>query len=96
MKKVLLILGNITFDHFEPDELKHFKNPDGKKALIHGIDALIMCESQETAIEIGELHCNEYDSYVVPSKFLGEVAYEDSRLRVQVESFVHVHSLFNY
>ena len=89
MKKVLLILGNITFDHFEANELALFKTPDGRKALVHNIDGLIMCENKERAYAIGEEHVNEYDSYVIPIDFDGELVYQDAKARILVETFIH-------
>lgn len=63
MKTVKLILGNITF------------NEDGT-ATVHEIDALINCESVERAGEIGDEFVNEYDAYLVPESFAGEIWYE--------------------
>ena len=76
MKKVLLILGNITFDHFTEEEWKFFSNRDGRKALIHDIEGVILCESKEKAEALGEELVNEYGAYVVPEFFDGEVAFQ--------------------
>lgn len=52
--KVLLVLGTITFEYFTEDELILFKLDKERKALVHNIDALIACDSEEEALELGE------------------------------------------
>jgi len=92
MKKTLLVIGNVTFHYFGEEELKLFKNPTGtKKALVHEIECVVECDSDEEAAKLGEdALCICCDSYVIPSVFekgivgvvgvvggvKGEVAYE--------------------
>ena len=81
--KVLLVLGTITFEYFTEDELTLFKLDKERKALVHKIDALIACDSEEDALELGEEAIGMgFDSYLVPSVFLkpnnAEIVYEQS------------------
>ena len=82
--KVLLVLGTITFEYFTEDELILFKLDKERKALVHNIDALIACDSEEEALEMGEeaIELGKVDSYLVPSVFLepnnAEIVYEQS------------------
>ena len=94
MKKILLILGNITFHHFNENELKLFSDPEGEKALVHHVDAIIMCESEDDAAKIGDDMVNMFDSYLIPESFSGEIVYESVKVRSMVESFIDAYSNF--
>jgi len=86
MKKVLLVIGNVTFHHFVEEELNLFKNPnEARRALVHEINCIVECNSIDEAEELGEeALCVCCESYVIPSVFekeienvgKGEVAYE--------------------
>ena len=92
MKKVLLILGNITFNHFYEKELKLFSDPEGEKALVHRVDAIIMCDSEDDAAKIGDDMVSMFDSYLIPESFSGEIVYGSVKERIMVESFIHTYS----
>lgn len=101
--KVLLFIGNFTFNHFTVEELVLFKTPIAhSKALVHDITCIIECDSVEQAEILGEEaleHCSE--SYLIPSIFEegytdpdglnygGEVVYEceNNLLPISVENF---------
>ena len=75
--KIVLLLGNITFNNFEVEELAMFKNPTSQnKALIHELNGVVECDSMEQAYDIGEDLCNMFGSYIIPTEFKGEVVYE--------------------
>ena len=90
MKKVLLVIGNITFNHFEEEEMKLFKRTDAIRfALVHDINCIVECDTVEEAEILGEeALCVCCESYLIPSVFetkiqipeapysCGEVAYE--------------------
>lgn len=90
MKKVKLLLGNITFDKFTKEEKElfildgQFKN----KALIHELKGVIECNSYEEAEKLGEHLIKEFplqfESYLIPSKFYGEMVLE-KRLELNVK-----------
>jgi hypothetical protein len=90
--KSLLLIGNITFHHLVDEELELFKNPNAeRKALVHDIECIVECESEDEAGELGEdALCNCCESYVIPSVFNGEVVYEcENNLRpISVEDFI--------
>lgn len=93
-KKVLLVIGNVSFDHFEEDELSLFKTNKERKALVHEINCIVECESEEQAEELGEeALCVCCDSYLIPQVFEepgnAEVVYEceNNTLPIDVESF---------
>jgi hypothetical protein len=75
-KPIVLILGNISFDHFSEKELKLFRGNAEKKALVHEILGIIKCETYEQAERIGEDLCNELLAYLIPSAFDGDIAFE--------------------
>ena len=80
---VQLILGNITFDNFSDEEMARFITQADRKAVVHEITGIIECETKEQAEEIGELHVNEFHSYIIPevfqSELSGEIYYECSK-----------------
>jgi hypothetical protein len=77
MKKVILLLGNFTFHHFDEDELALFKEDTERKALVHRIDMVMVCDNEDAAGEMGEKHLAEgCESYLIPTVFNGEIAYE--------------------
>ena len=88
MKKVLLILGNISFNHFSEKELKKFKDSDAPKALVHEITGIIMCNDEKEAVMLGEDLVNEHNSYLIPDSFAGEIAYQLPILKDFVKTFV--------
>jgi hypothetical protein len=92
MKKILLIIGNVTFHHLEAEELALFKTDSERKALVHDIDCVVECDTVEQAEELGEDALgNCAESYIIPSVYEknGEVAYEceNNNLPIDVESF---------
>ena len=80
MKKVKIILGNITFHHFSDEELKLFKNQTNdvneRKALVHHVDDILEVP-EDLAGEIAELMLNNYESYLIPEEFDGEIVFEE-------------------
>jgi len=65
-KTVELILGNISFE-------------DGKAIVhVHGGEphGTLHCEDEETAAALGEILCNDFLAYLIPSVFKGEIIYE--------------------
>lgn len=73
MKKVILILGNITFEE--------------GKAIVHEIYGIIDCSNndsigktpEQVAEEIGEDLCNLFLAYLIPSEYKGKIVYECER-----------------
>lgn len=84
MKKILVLFGNFTFHHFSPEELELFKNktesdaPDNQKALLHSVDAVWQATSKEDVDRLVEKYENQYEGWVVPSEFKGEIVFEPS------------------
>lgn len=65
---VRVYLGRMTF--LDPQI-------DGEhKAIIHSIDKVILCDTEETASEVGERMLDVCESYFIPSLYRGEVEYE--------------------
>lgn len=68
-----LILGNITFEG---------QIGKGAKATVHEVFGVIDCskamfaDPKETALSIGEELCNEFQSYIIPEIYDGEIEYE--------------------
>ena len=90
--KVLLILGNITFNNFEDEEYEMFKKLTERKALVHDIVCIVECDSEEEAGILGEDALGGCcESYLIPVVFEknGEIAYECSNelLPISVEDF---------
>ncbi len=90
MKKIKLLLGNITFDNFskEQKELFILDSQFEQKALIHELKGVIECASYEEAEKLGEHLISEFstqfDSYLIPSNFYGEMVLE-KRLELNVK-----------
>ena len=80
MKKIKLLLGDITFEGFLKDELKLFKGTTKRKALIHQLKGVIECDSYEEAEKLGEhlitAFGEQFEGYVIPSRFDGEIVLE--------------------
>jgi len=76
MKKVILLLGNFTFHHFEAEELALFKEDKERKALVHSIEKVMVCDSYDEACEIGD----EAESYLIPSVFLSKGIYDNAEI----------------
>ena len=91
MKKILLILGNVTFHHFTDNEKSLFKDPDGNNALVHNVDAIIMCNSTEDAEKLGDDMLNMFDSYLVPESFDGEIIYDNIKAKKVINEFKKLH-----
>jgi len=72
--KIKLLLGNITSHHFTDEELSLFKDDTEQKALIHEIDQELHFNSLEEAYEVAEN--TNAPSWLIPSEFKGEIAYE--------------------
>lgn len=94
MKKgVVLIVGNITFNHFNDNELSKFKNPKADiKALVHEIDTKVLCHTIDEATRLGELALeNCAESYLVEDLFSGEVVFEceSNNLPIDPISFIN-------
>lgn len=81
--KHILILGNITFHHFEADELALFKTDKENKALIHGISDVLFFSDKEEAYKIAD----EAESYILVQDFIGEMVFEkqEDELRFNIE-----------
>lgn len=71
--KHILILGNITFHHFEADELALFKTDKENKALIHGISDVLFFSDKEEAYQVGD----DAESYILVDDFTGEMVFEN-------------------
>jgi len=76
MKKVILLLGNFTFHHFEAEELALFKEDKERKALVHSIEKVMVCDSYDEACEIGD----EAESYLIPEVFLSKGKFDNSEI----------------
>lgn len=76
MKKVILIFGNITFNHFDKEELKLFKTNNEQKALVHSIEKVIECVDRKEADNLVDELENVYESWLMPSVFKGEIVFE--------------------
>lgn len=61
MKKVLILLGNITFEN------------DG--AIVHGVDDILRIE-EDKAEEIADSLVNLYDAYLIPALFKGKIKWD--------------------
>ena len=90
--KVLLLIGNVTFNNLVEEELSLFKTDKERKALVHDINCIVECDSVEEAEDLGEdALCNCCESYLIPTVFEenGEVAYEcENNFRaITVEDF---------
>lgn len=74
--KVILLLGNITFHHFEEDELALFKEDKERKALVHSIDQVMICEDDDEFDEglVGA------ESYLIPSVFLSKGIFDNAEI----------------
>ena len=76
MEKVILILGNITFHHFEAEELALFKEDKERKALVHSIDEVMVCNSED---EFDEMLVGA-ESYLIPEVFLSKGKYDNAEI----------------
>ena len=79
MKTIVVIFGNITFNHFTDEELKLFKGNTEHKALVHEV-ALKMRLPKDKAEIIADDMVNIYTSYVIPDVFKGEIVYEQKSI----------------
>ena len=77
MKKIVVLFGNFTFHHFDETELKLFKQNTEQKALIHSLDKVFEVDTEAEVDELIDKLENEYESWIVPSEFKGEVAIEE-------------------
>jgi hypothetical protein len=91
MKKILLILGNVTFNNFTDSEKSLFKDSYGRNALVHKVDAIIMCNSTEDAEKLGDDMLNMFDSYLVPESFDGEIIYDNIKAKKVINEFKKLH-----
>jgi len=76
-KQYAVLLGNFTFHHFEAEELELFKTDNENKALIHEIEEIKFFNSKEDAYE--EVDNTHHLSWIIPSEFNGEVAFENEK-----------------
>jgi hypothetical protein len=88
----VLIIGNITFHHFDEQELELFSTGKERKALVHDIECIVQCSSEHEAECLGEEALGKCcESYLIPCVFEvnGEVVYEcsNSLLPITVENF---------
>ncbi len=88
MKKILLIFGNITFNHFTNRELELFKDDNEPKALIHSIDEKFLCESEDEANQLIDKLENRYFAWIIPSQFAGEIIFEPNPEIKEFENLV--------
>ncbi len=88
MKKIILLFGNFTFHHFVEDELKLFKENTEQKALLHSVDRVFECDTQDEVDKLVDEFENSYESWIVPSVFKGEIVYEPEPDRKDFENFV--------
>lgn len=70
--KYMVILGNMTFHHFEPEELALFKTDKENKALIHDLFTVIHTDNRDYAYKLGE----DAESYIILPDFKGEMVFE--------------------
>jgi hypothetical protein len=79
---VKLLLGNFTFLDEEID---------GKlKCIIHIIDGVIYCNSEDQAYEIGENLLEYYESYLVLPTYKGEIEFGEKFNTLFNEIFNHL------
>ena len=74
MKKIQVILGNITFHHFTDEELKLFKTDNEQKALVHEIEEIKYFETKEQAYN--EVDNTHHLSWLIPTEYKGEIVFE--------------------
>lgn len=77
----ILILGNITFHHFEPNELALFKTDKENKALIHELDRVLFFDNKEEAYKCAD----EAESYILVQDFTGEMVFENPTDKVRFD-----------
>ena len=63
--KVKLLLGNITF----------FQEPP-TKAIVHELYGILLCENKQEAYAIGDMLCNSFSAYLIPSDYHYPIEYE--------------------
>lgn len=94
--KYILIVGNITFHHFDKEELSLFKTDKEQKALIHEIVSIQLYDDVKTAYENGD----DAESYVLFPNFKGELVFENDADRLQaikdIESLMPIESISEY
>jgi hypothetical protein len=81
--RYILLTGNITFHHFEADELALFKTDKENKALIHDLGEILFFKDKEEAYKIAD----EAESYILVQDFTGEMVFEkqEDELRFNIE-----------
>lgn len=77
----ILILGNITFHHFEPNEIALFKTDKENKALIHNLDRVLFFDNKEEAYKCAD----EAESYILVQEFTGEMVFENPADKVRFD-----------
>lgn len=94
--KYILLLGNITFHHFEADELALFKTGKENKALVHEVKEVLFFTDRDKAYELAD----EAESYILLPEFTGEMVFENSWDEVKFTKTVNSFDLdepnFNY
>ena len=80
--KITLLLGNFTFHHFVAEELALFKTDNEHRALVHELEEVKEFDTLEDAYD--EADNTHYESWIIPSEFDGEVAFESKKDRKKV------------
>lgn len=89
MKKILVLFGNFTFEHnLVAEELILFKENTERKALMHSIDKVFECDTQAEANKLVDKLEYDYEAWLMPSVFNGEIVYEPEPQRKDFKNLV--------
>lgn len=89
MKKILVLFGNFTFDHFDEVELKLFKENTERKAILHQIYKAVECDTdKEVDKAIYDFEDEFGGAWIAPSIFKGEIIYEPDPKRKDFQNLI--------
>lgn len=69
-----VLLGNITFHHFEEEELRLFKTDNEQKALVHELEEVKHFNTLQEAYD--EADNTHHLSWIIPCEYSGEIVFE--------------------
>jgi len=72
--KHIALLGNFSFNHFDTEEMRLFKTDNERKALIHELEEIKIFDTKDEMYY--EVDNTEYDAWIIPNEFNGEIAFE--------------------
>ena len=80
---MVVLFGEMIFNHLSLDELAKFKTDSDNKAVIYNLQMAVKVRTAKEASKVVEALEYEYDAWLIPDQFNGEVVCMNGKVERQ-------------